>query len=553
MYRQGIKKLEPRCADSRIQRNVKVKSGCLFLAYILFFTEKIQNPVPVLHQQKTKIAMTKKLKLAAVVLGIAGVTAASVLLANNDKITNSIFSDSKPAPSLVQTVFEGPKPAQPVDFKTAADAAVPSVVHIRTIIKSRDISGGEDQQWNPFEDFFGGRGGRGGQMFQQPEQRASGSGVVVSSDGYIVTNNHVVDGATEVAVTMNNRRNYTAKVIGTDPNTDLALIKVDGKNLPVMTMGNSDEASLGQWVLAIGYPLNLDVTVTQGIISAKSRSIGINRQGTAPVEAFIQTDAAVNPGSSGGALVNTNGELVGINSAIASPTGSYAGYAYAIPSNLVKKVIGDIMKYGKVQRGYLGISMAPEGLDDARKKELGINDDANGVWVMATDPQGAAAAAGIKKGDAIIKIDNATVNTGSQLSEQVARHKPGDKIDVTLLRGGQQMTVSVELKGKMGNIAGNGSASVESLGAEFSTLSREDAARTGIPGGVQVNKIGDGVLGNQTNMRPGFIITKIGNIRVKSVEELQDALSKQGRNFQIEGMYPDSDEVYYYGINGFNR
>lgn len=496
--------------------------------------------------------MTKKIKLAAVVLGIAGITAGSVLLANNHKITNSIFSDNKPAPSLVQTVFESSKPAQPVDFKTAADAAVPSVVHIKTIIKARDISGGDDQQENPFGDFFG--GGRGGQMFRQPEQRASGSGVVVSSDGYIVTNNHVVDGASEVSVTMNNRKNYMAKVIGTDPNTDLALIKVEGKNLPVMTIGNSDEASLGQWVLAIGYPLNLDVTVTQGIISAKARSIGINRQGTAPVEAFIQTDAAVNPGSSGGALVNTNGELVGINSAIASPTGSYAGYAYAIPSNLVKKVVGDIMKYGKVQRGYLGISMAPEGLDDAKKKELGINDDVNGVWVMATDPQGAAASAGIKKGDAIVRINDAPVSTGSQLSEQVARHKPGDKINVTLVRGGQQMTVSLELKGKMGNIASNGSASVESLGAEFSTLSRDDAAKTGIPGGVQVNKIGEGgVLGNQTNMRPGFIITQIGTIRVKSVEELQDALSKQGRNFQIQGMYPDSDEVYYYGINGFSK
>lgn len=496
--------------------------------------------------------MTKKIKLAAVVLAIAGATAGSVLLANNDKISNSILGDSKSAP-LVHTIFEGAKPAQPVDFQTAADAAVPSVVHIKTIIKSREVAGGDEQQWNPFGDLFGGQGGRGGQMFQQPEQRASGSGVIVSSDGYIVTNNHVVDGATQVAVTLNNRKNYVAKVIGTDPNTDLALIKIEGKNLPVMTVGNSDEASLGQWVLAIGYPLNLDVTVTQGIISAKSRSIGINRQGTAPVEAFIQTDAAVNPGSSGGALVNTNGELVGINSAIASPTGSYAGYAYAIPSNLVKKVIGDLMKYGKVQRGYLGISMAPEGLEDAKKKELGINDDVNGIWIMATDPQGAAAAAGIKKGDAIIKINGAAVNTGSQLSEQIARHKPGDKINVTLIRGGQQVNVDVTLQAKMGNIASNGSASVESLGAEFSALSKEDAAKAGISGGVVVNNIKDGVLGSQTNMRPGFIITKIGNIAVKSVEELQDALGKQGRNFQIEGIYPDSDEVYYYGINDFKK
>ena len=495
--------------------------------------------------------MTKKIKLAAVVLGFAGVTAASVLFAHNSSITNSIFSDNKSAP-VVQTTFEGVKPAQPVDFQNAADAAVPSVVHIKTIIKSKEVAG-DDQQFNPFGDLFGGGGSGRGQMFRQPEQRASGSGVIVSSDGYIVTNNHVVDGASEVSVTLNNRRNYTAKVIGTDPNTDLALIKIEGKDLSVMTIGNSDEAKLGQWVLAIGYPLNLDVTVTQGIISAKSRNIGINRQGSAPVEAFIQTDAAVNPGSSGGALVNTNGELVGINAAIASPTGSYAGYAYAIPSNLVKKVVGDIMKYGKVQRGYLGISMAPEGLDDAKKKELGINDDANGVWVMATDPAGAAASAGIRKGDAIIKINDAAVSTASQLSEQIARHKPEDKINITLVRDGRQMTVSAVLTGKMGTIAASGSASVESLGAQFTTLSSEDAAKAGIAGGVQVNTIKDGVLSTQTNMRAGFIITKVGNIAVKSVEELQDALNKQGRNFQIQGLYPDSDEVYYYGINDFRK
>ena len=499
--------------------------------------------------------MIKKIKLAAAVLVIAGATAGSVLLANNDKISNSILGEHKSAP-LVQTIFGESKPVQPVDFQTAADAAVPSVVHIKTIIKSREVAGGDEdgQQWNPFGDLFGGRGGQGGQGFRQPEQRASGSGVIVSSDGYIVTNNHVVDGATQVAVTLNNKKNYMAKVIGTDPNTDLALIKIEGKNLPVMTVGNSDEANLGQWVLAIGYPLNLDVTVTQGIISAKSRSIGINRQGSAPVEAFIQTDAAVNPGSSGGALVNTSGELVGINSAIASPTGSYAGYAYAIPSNLVKKVIGDLMKYGKVQRGYLGISMAPEGLDDAKKKELGINDDVNGVWVMATDPQGAAASAGVQKGDAITKINGVNVNTGSQLGEQIARHKPGDKISIALIRGGQQLTVDVTLQAKLGSIASsNGTASVESLGADFSSLDKADAARVGISGGVVVKNIKDGVLGSQTNMRPGFIITKIGSIRVQNVEELQDALSKQGRNFQIEGMYPDSDQVYYYGINDFGK
>lgn len=320
-----------------------------------------------------------------------------------------------------------------------------------------------------------------------------------------------------------------------------------------MPLGNSDDVHLGQWVLAVGYPLNLDVTVTQGIVSAKSRNIGINRQGTAPVEAFIQTDAAVNPGSSGGALVNTNGELIGINAAIASPTGSYAGYAYSIPSNLMKKVISDIMKFGTVQRGYLGISMAPEDLDDAKKKELGINDEVSAVWVMETDPAGAAAEAGIKKGDAIIKIDEQVVNTGSQLAEQVARHKPGDKINVTVLRGKEEKVFAVTLKNKVGTFASQKAALIESLGVKLSDVSKDDAKKMNIAGGVQVTEIGDGIIGNETNMKPGFIITKIAGITVKTTDELKEALSKTGNNFQIEGMYPGGNEVYYYGINDFKK
>jgi S1-C subfamily serine protease len=295
------------------------------------------------------------------------------------------------------------------------------------------------------------------------------------------------------------------------------------------------------------------VTVTEGIISAKSRNIGINTKGSAPVESFIQTDAAVNPGSSGGALINTNGELIGINSAIASPTGSYAGYAYSIPSNLVKKVIGDLMKFGSVQRGYLGISMAPEQLDDAKKKELGINDDVNGIWIMEVDPKGAAAEAGLKKGDAITKINDVPVTTGAQLSEQIARAKPGDKIKVTYQRDGNENTADVVLKNKIGTFASQKSAAIESLGAEFSTVSSDDATKMGIAGGVQVTKIRDGVISSQTQMRPGFVITKIGNQSVKSVDELKDALRNQSSNFQIQGIYPGDTEVYYYGINDLNK
>lgn len=497
--------------------------------------------------------MTKKLTFAAIALLAAGIGGGYALSStSSDQPYNSILqNDPKP---LVQTSYSGSSTAaQPVDFEKAAGTAVPSVVHIRTVVKykqTRSRGGGNPFGMDDelFERFFGG----GGPSYQRPDQKASGSGVIISEDGYIVTNNHVVDGANEITVTLNDRKNYKGKVVGTDPNTDLALIKIDGKDLPVMPLGNSDEVRLGQWVLAIGYPLNLDVTVTQGIISAKSRNIGINRQGAAPVEAFLQTDAAVNPGSSGGALVNTNGELVGINAAIASPTGSYAGYAYSIPSNLMKKVVGDIMKFGSVQRGYLGISMAPENLDDAQRKELGMTSYGKGVWVADTDPNGAAAAAGIRKGDAITKVDDVTISSSAKLSELIAMKKPGDKVDITLVRDGNEKKVSATLKGKLGAMSGQQAAAVEALGADFTALSKADAAKLRISGGLQVTNIREGVISDQTNMRPGFVITKIGDIPVKNIDELKAALGKQQGNFQIEGTYPGSGSIYYYGINDLN-
>ncbi|HTI10839.1 MAG TPA: trypsin-like peptidase domain-containing protein [Puia sp.] len=503
--------------------------------------------------------MTKTIKFTALFLGAVGIAVGAAVFARNNGRGDSTLFQANANPPASHTAYTGPSASPTIDFEKAASGAVPSVVHIKTVTKFKEVARRYPQQ-NPFGDdgddffrkFFGDNGN--GLVPQQPDQRASGSGVIISADGYIVTNNHVVDGATDISVTLNDRKSYKAKVIGTDANTDLALIKIDGHNLPVMPLGNSDEARLGQWVLAIGYPLNLDVTVTEGIISAKSRNIGINRQGSAPVESFIQTDAAVNPGSSGGALVNTNGELIGINAAIASPTGSYAGYAYSIPSNLVKKVVEDILKFGSVQRGYLGISMAPEQLDEAKKKDLGINDDVNGVWIMEVDPKGAAAEAGLKKGDAILKIDNAPVTTTSQLSETIARRKPGDKITITYLRNGSERTADVTLKNNLGTFASQQSAAIQSLGADFSALSTEDAAKLGIDGGVQVTNIQEnGIIGSQTNMRPGFVITRIGDQSVKTVDQLKEALSNQSSNFQIQGIYPGSKEVYYYGINDFKK
>ena len=500
--------------------------------------------------------MTKRIKLTLLAIAVGSILGGVALFANKGKQTDSvIFSDGNPVAAKNISYTANPATG-PVDFEKAATAAVPSVVHIRTLTKFRQVTGRSGQQ-NPFgdegNDFFKRFFGEGGNPEAREDQRASGSGVIVSGDGYIVTNNHVVDGASEITVTLNDRKNYKATLVGADANTDLALIKIDARGLKPIPLGNSDEARLGQWVLAIGYPLNLDVTVTEGIISAKSRNIGINRQGAAPVESFIQTDAAVNPGSSGGALVNTNGELIGINAAIASPTGSYAGYAYSIPSNLVKKVMEDILKFGSVQRGYLGIGMAPEQLEDGKKKELGINDDVNGVWIMEVDPKGAAAEAGLRKGDAILKINNTPVGAPSQLAEQVARQKPGDQIEITFLREGKEQTATVRLKGKPGSFASQQNEILQSLGADFNALSKEDANKMGIDGGVQVAQLHDGVLNSQTNMRPGFVITQIGDKKIASLDDLKEALANQSTNFQIRGIYPGSGEVYYYGINDFRK
>lgn len=496
------------------------------------------------------------MKNKALLLAGFALIGSCLLFANGRRPANSVLDE--PKTPVIQTAYTTPT-AAPVDFEKAASAAVPSVVHIKTTTKFRQASEKGDQGQSPFGDPFGGDlfkrffGDGNERQYEMPDQKASGSGVIISGDGYIVTNNHVVNGATAITVTLNNRKNYTAKVIGTDPNTDLALIKIDAHDLPVMNIGNSDDVKLGQWVLAIGYPLNLDVTVTQGIVSAKSRNIGINTRAAAPVESFIQTDAAVNPGSSGGALVNTNGELIAINSAIASPTGAFAGYAYAVPSNLMKKVISDIMKYGSVQRGYLGISMAPEGLDDDKKKELGINSDIDGVFVAEVDPKGAAGEAGLKKGDVITKINDQVVSSDARLAELVARQKPGDKIGITYIRDKAEHTTEATLKNQLGTFASTKTAAVESLGASFSDLGAADAQKMGITGGVVVNNIHDGVLSDQTNMRPGFVITKVGDTPVRSVNELKDALSKQSGNFQIQGVYPGSKEVYYYGINDFRK
>ncbi len=450
--------------------------------------------------------------------------------------------------------FFGDKtPGSTVDFTAAASSATPAVVHIKTKTKARQVTNNLPKGKSPFSDFFGnddpfGDFFNGPRVQTIPEQMASGSGALISDDGYIVTNNHVVDGADEVNVTLSNRKSYKGTVIGTDPSTDLAVIKIDaGKNLPYMVYGNSDDVKLGQWVLAIGYPLNLDVTVTAGIISAKSRSIGINRS-KSPVESFIQTDAAVNPGNSGGPLVNTNGELIGINSAIASPTGSYAGYSYAIPVNIVRKTVNDLIKYGAVQRGYLGLSYAPEGISDQQKKAMGVK-DGDGIFVTGVADDGAAIQAGIKKGDFITKINGANINSSAELQEQLSRYKPSDKIDVTFVRNGSEKTVPVTLKNKSGTYAQVKAETLgDRLGGELATVDAAAAKKNNIGGGVQVKKLGTGALKN-SRIQEGFIIMSVNGHEVKTVEDLNSILANATGTVKLEGIYPGYDETYGYPLN----
>lgn len=439
-----------------------------------------------------------------------------------------------------------------VDFTAASTTGTPAVVHIKTRTKAKQVSNSQRQQRNPFSDMFGDDFGDffGGPRVQ-PEQRASGSGVLITEDGFIVTNNHVIDGADEINVTLANKKSYKATLVGQDASTDLAVIKIEGKQLPYIVYGNSDEAKLGQWVLAIGYPFNLDVTVTAGIISAKSRSIGINsRQANNPVESFIQTDAAVNPGNSGGALINTNGELVGINSAIASPTGSYAGYSYAIPVNMVKKVVTDIVKFGTVQRAYIGISYPQENLSDEAKreleKELGTAfKEGEGVYITDVPAGGAAASAGLKKGDIITKLNGNSVTSGPELQEQVSRYKPGDKIAVSYKRLGKENVANITLKNRAGNTDVVKITSVlEKLGGELVTLDKKVATANDVTGGVLVKKVGTGLL-SKSRMEDGFVITTVDGKEINNLDDLKNALVLvKGGTVRIDGFYPGFEGRY---------
>jgi serine protease Do len=451
-------------------------------------------------------------------------------------------------------------PAEPVDFEAAASTAIPTVVHIRTTTNPRQVSNNLPRQRNPFAELFGLGDDDLGDMFRQreiPGQQASGSGVIISEDGYIVTNNHVIDGADEVNVTLSNKKSFKAKVVGTDPSTDIAVVKIEGHGYPYLLYGNSDDVHIGQWVLAVGYPFTLETTVTAGIVSAKSRALGINsrKASTSAVESFIQTVAAVNPGNSGGALINTKGELIGINSAIASPTGSFAGYSFAIPINITKKIVNDLVQYGTVQRGYLGIEYPNEQMQDQmteeQKKQQGVMDDVNGVYVSGVAKGGAAEAAGLKKADIITKINGTIISGGSDLQGLIARYKPGEKIAITYKRDGSEHVTNATLLNKSGTYDVVVSTVLDKLGAQFKNLDDPKAKQLGVKGGVVVSGITEGIIKDQTMMKEKFVILRVDGKEVANVDQLKAALAGKA-SVNVEGIYPGFEGVYQYGLNDLN-
>lgn len=448
-----------------------------------------------------------------------------------------------------------------MDFTAAAASATPAVVHIKIQTKEKTVTnpnGGDDD--DPFSQLFGNPFGgspfgNGPRTYRIPSQRASGSGVLITDDGYIITNNHVVQDADKITVTTSNRKVYTARVIGTDPSSDLAVIKIDAKGLPYLVYGNSDNVKLGQWVLAIGYPFTLDVTVTAGIISAKARDIGLGREsGNAPssiVQSYLQTDAAVNPGNSGGALINTNGELIGINSAIASPTGAYSGYSFAIPVNIVKKVAADLIKYGAVQRGYMGLSfMDLSTAPDKVKAQYNVKDRDYGLCVTDVAKDGAAAAAGIKSGDIITKVNGISVPTSGDLSSVMGDKKPGDKLTVTYLRNGKETTTNMVLKNSLGDLTAVTAQDLanKTLGATLTTLSQQEANQNGLRSGVKVTNIRAGAFKN-AGVKEGFIMTDANNTMLKTADQFNKIVQSSDGSVVVHGIYPNSEHIYGYRLD----
>ncbi len=478
--------------------------------------------------------------VVAVSAGVAGVTAYTLMEKNAS--ANSSFYEAFNAAMPVRTAALDASSMQPVDLTKAAESSLNSVVHIMAVQRSKTQV--VQSQPDIFDFFFGDGRGRQRQI-QTPEQRGFGSGVIISKDGYIVTNNHVIDGADEINVKLHDGRELKGRVIGTDPTTDLALVKIEGDDFPAIPVGNSDNLKVGEWVLAVGNPFNLGSTVTAGVVSAKARGLGAN-----DVESFIQTDAAINQGNSGGALVNARGELVGINAMLYSPTGAYSGYGFAIPTSIMTKVVTDLKQYGTVQRALLGIGgrdMGNESYpDEIRKeqKELGI-----GYGVQVVDVQDEGSAAGIlKKNDVIIALDGKKIESMAALQGQLAEKRPGDKVKVKVFRDKEDKEFTITLKNAQGNTKVVKKADMQILGAAFRAVPDELKRQLNLGYGVQVTGVTDGRM-KDSGIRKGFIILKANGQQLRTVEDLEDVMKSASQSpdqvLFMTGVYPSGKRANY--------
>ena len=486
--------------------------------------------------------------IVAVSAGVAGLTA-SYMMPNEQNKTLAFEDVFQVDPNARMAALDATQ-MQPMDLTKAAESSVNAVVHIKSTQESKiqNVTV-RDPFYEFFGEMFGNRGGGQQRQVQTPERVGFGSGVIISKDGYIVTNNHVIDKADVISVKLNDGREFQGRIIGTDPSTDLALVKIEGEDLPTIPVGDSDQLKIGEWVLAVGNPFNMTSTVTAGIVSAKARSLGVYNKG---VESFIQTDAAINQGNSGGALVNARGELVGINSVLYSPTGSYSGYGFAIPTSIMTKVIADLKQYGTVQRAMLGISGRPldndgQTMDAELKKkaeELGATE---GVWVAEVVENGSASGI-LEVDDVIIGIEGKRVKNFAGLQEELAKHRPGDKVKVKILRGKKEKTVEIELKNEQGTTKVLKDADMEILGAAFREVPDEVKRQLRLNAGVEVTGVTEGKM-KAAGVRKGFIILKANGQIVKTVEQLEGIMKEATRSTEpvlfLQGIFPSGKRAYF--------
>ncbi|MCS3322305.1 trypsin-like peptidase domain-containing protein [Bacteroides fragilis] len=500
------------------------------------------------------------LGIGAVVLlsaGVAGVTTYTMLKPEN-RDSLSFNEQFRQNPGARLAAYDAIN-AQPVDLTQAAENSLHAVVHIKSTQQAKEQT---VTVRDPFAEIFGdifGNGGRQQRRVQTQPRVGFGSGVIISKDGYIVTNNHVIDGADEIIVKLNDNREFKGRMIGTDPNSDLALVKIEGDDFPTIPVGDSDALKVGEWVLAVGNPFNLTSTVTAGIVSAKARTLGV--YGIGGVESFIQTDAAINQGNSGGALVNAKGELVGINAVLSSPTGAYAGYGFAIPTSVMTKVVSDLKQYGTVQRALLGIkgtSLAGDGdmmsdqpidksgatLSDKRK-EFGVVD---GVWVREIVDGGSAAGSDIKVDDVIIGIDGKKVQNFADLQEAIAQHRPGDKVTVKVMRDKKEKNINITLKNEQGTTKIVKDAGMEILGAAFKELPDDLKKQLNLGYGLQVTGVTSGKMAD-AGVRKGFIILKANDQPMRKVSDLEEvmkaAVKSPNQVLFLTGVFPSEKRGYY--------